>query len=804
MREASAVVGVERAAAVRARVDVQLQRPVGHLFRALHQRLARDDGAGAHEHRQHLQRGRDRQQPQARTGIIGWIARSRPALDGDHRLRRVCHAQAGPVVVPVSRRQQHGIRRRLLPLRRRRHQQVRAPHELRRRCVVQRPLPVRVGELQEHRPHHRDPLARRLLRHRVDVGQQPVARLDRRPADRLVPAPVHPRLLRRRVLVGVVAAERVEHAELQPARQQLRRGRAHEAAEVDAAERHPGQAEAEQHRRAQPQVGPGRGVVAGPGDGITLRAGIGGAGHHERALLGAEPEQPVMRGADVEHAVHVVDLGLRRHARGEAGLVDPTLDVERDRPGRGVEHRGLVHVVPEPGGARLAERPVQLAPPPARAGAGEVREHAGSWPYRPHVKAAIRIVQEVAAGPAAVVRLIGAVRLHRHVHVGDQHGVELLLPQLGQQPGQVWKAVGVGGERFVAVLVVDVEPQHVGRDALPAEGSSDGAQRVRAHVAVARLLVSERPGRRQRRVPGQPCVATQHLLGRRAVQHHVVERTAGGLDAQLVFLGVANVEAGAPAVVQKQPVGGAAAQAQKKRDRLVERVAAALEAVGIGVPQGEAVAAPVDRPSPIAQPEHVLVRVQVPVHGEAVACECWTDAGPIGRDDASVKRADRHRAAAPVDTDAKGGGVEADHPSATHRQYGHTRRARARQHRPGRVFRKGSGGGRAYPDHVVVECRDVQQPAPHPERHAAMLERASARRCPDEPGCQKGSRRPSCERDAVARSQPGENGGSAQAASPGRWRLRRLGAVDAVVRGDGRSRDRSISCKGRLRLSRRR
>src|SRR5260221_14400881 len=47
-----AVVEIDRAAAVVARIDVQIKRPGRLLRRALHQRLARQDGPRADEHRE--------------------------------------------------------------------------------------------------------------------------------------------------------------------------------------------------------------------------------------------------------------------------------------------------------------------------------------------------------------------------------------------------------------------------------------------------------------------------------------------------------------------------------------------------------------------------------------------------------------------------------------------------------------------------------------------------------------------------------------------------------------------------------
>ena len=76
-------------------------------------------------------------------------------------------------------------------------------------------------------------------------------------------------------------------ASIEPLGEQVGRGRAGEAADVGAGEREAAEAEVEQLRRGHAQVVPGGGVVAGPGGGVALAAGVAGAGQDEGAHVRA-------------------------------------------------------------------------------------------------------------------------------------------------------------------------------------------------------------------------------------------------------------------------------------------------------------------------------------------------------------------------------------------------------------------------------------------------------------------------------------------------------------------------------------
>src|SRR5437762_14164263 len=97
---------------------------------------------------------------------------------------------------------------------------------------------------------------------------------------------VNPGFRIRGALGGVIAVDRIERADFEPARQQIGRRRAGEAADVVTDQGHSGDSHAHEHWRAHRQVVPSAAVVAGPGGGIALGAGIGRASENEGALPG--------------------------------------------------------------------------------------------------------------------------------------------------------------------------------------------------------------------------------------------------------------------------------------------------------------------------------------------------------------------------------------------------------------------------------------------------------------------------------------------------------------------------------------
>lgn len=139
--------------------------------------------------------------------------------------------------------------------------------------------------------------------------------------------------------------------------------------------------------------------------------------------------------------------------------------------GRRHPHGRFVHVVPDAGDADVGEHLVLPPPPRARGGTGEVGEHAVArlvrrvdGPDRPFEQGAVGVLDEVIAGHSlvedAVARLLGRMRIE------DQYGAEALCAQVGDELRRIGEALGTPGEGLELVLVVDVEPQRVGRHLL--------------------------------------------------------------------------------------------------------------------------------------------------------------------------------------------------------------------------------------------------------------------------------------------------------------------------------------------------
>ena len=317
---------------------------------------------------------------------------------------------------------------------------------------------------------------------------------------------------------------------------------------------------------------PGADVVPRPERGITLAARVGGACEHERPLVRQQPSKPFVGGLRIEQPVHVMNLAMVGRL---AVAVMP--DVERHRAGHRLEHRRLVHVVPDPGDADVGEDPVQPAPPLARCRLAEVGKYAGAGiplglrgPDRRHVDAAVRVLHEVIAGEAGVVWLV-AHFLFR-VGVDNRHGAETVAPQIGDESRGVREALAIPRERLVAVLVMDIEPDHVGRNPPLAEVAGDEPDPRLRVVAVAALVITERPPGRQRHAPSHVGVALDDAFRIRPVNQVVIELAAFRAERQQARRRVADVEVAAERVVEKNAVGPSAAQHEVERDRHVDRI----------------------------------------------------------------------------------------------------------------------------------------------------------------------------------------------------------------------------------------
>src|SRR5690242_10362825 len=135
---------------------------------------------------------------------------------------------------------------------------------------------------------------------------------------------------------------------------------------------------------------PGAAVVAGPGGGIALCAGIGRARKNEGALSGLQLQQAFVSGAGIFHAIYIVS-----GAMVDGGAVIKAVDgVERHGLVRAKEDGGFIHVIPEAGGAHGDKIFVEAAPPRARACESEIGENAITGPNGADKNRAVGILDE--------------------------------------------------------------------------------------------------------------------------------------------------------------------------------------------------------------------------------------------------------------------------------------------------------------------------------------------------------------------------------------------------------------------------
>ena len=177
------------------------------------------------------------------------------------------------------------------------------------------------------------------------------------------------------------------------------------------------------------------------------------------------------------------------------------------------------------------------------------------------------------------------------MRVHDHDAAHSLRAQVREETLRVREALRVERERPVALHVVDVEPDRIGRDLALAEVLGHEAHARLRVVAVATLVVAERPHRGQRRAAGERRVALDHLLRRRPVDEVVVDLAAVRTEGQEAVRLVAHVEGRAVSVVEEDPVRTAAPQDDVERHRGVDRVGRGVVAEGVAVPHRVAVAA---------------------------------------------------------------------------------------------------------------------------------------------------------------------------------------------------------------------
>ena len=170
-----------------------------------------------------------------------------------------------------------------------------------------------------------------------------------------------------------------------------------------------------------------------------------------------------------------------------------------------------------------------LAPPTPRVGAREVRKHAASRPHLADVIRAIGQPDERVASESLAIHAVGAVHFHAGIH--DRHHAQTLLRQRVEERLGTRKLRGAPGEDAIAVHEVNVEMDDVRGDAPAPELAGEVGHLGVGVIAVAALVVTERPPGGQWRAAGEAAVACQHAVQPRSAHHVVPQLTA--VDAAL-------------------------------------------------------------------------------------------------------------------------------------------------------------------------------------------------------------------------------------------------------------------------------
>ena len=126
---------------------------------------------------------------------------------------------------------------------------------------------------------------------------------------------------------------------------------------------------------------PGAAVVARPGGGITLGAGICGAREHEWPFVRLQFAQPIIGGTHVLHAVDIVNGTMIE--RGS--IVEAVPGVKRHGFIGAKEQRWFIHVIPEARRAHADEVFVETAPPVPHTHQGKIRKHTFARPNGPYI-----------------------------------------------------------------------------------------------------------------------------------------------------------------------------------------------------------------------------------------------------------------------------------------------------------------------------------------------------------------------------------------------------------------------------------
>src|SRR5258708_11561411 len=126
-----------------------------------------------------------------------------------------------------------------------------------------------------------------------------------------------------------------------------------------------------------------------------------------------------------------------------------------------------------------------------------IGEDAFAGPDDSYKEGPVRLLYENVVLDAGIVRRIAVAGIVLDVQVGDGDEVKALRVQVGDNLLEVREILAIDSERGVALLVVDVEIDDIRWNSLLAQRGGNFAHAGLGIVAVAALLITQAPERRQ-------------------------------------------------------------------------------------------------------------------------------------------------------------------------------------------------------------------------------------------------------------------------------------------------------------------
>ncbi len=297
---------------------------------------------------------------------------------------------------------------------------------------------------------------------------------------------------------------------------------------------------------------------------------------------------------------------------------------------------------------------MELRPPVPHVGTQEVGEDAAARPDEARDVVDGGVAHERVEFQSGVEHLDPWLLLHTGVDDGD--APKSALAELGGQRGRIGKPFRVPREDLVVVHVLDVEMEHVARQPPAGELVGDAAQRGGRVVAPVRLVVAERPARRQLD-PSEQCGEPFEHDGRLvAVDDDVVELAAGdsGDPGVRSWLGTDLAPAQRveeEAVRHRRPMGG------EDRHRAVYPVGLRPVLPGVDVPERLRRRRLVER-RPLAEPGMALVRMPPFADLHPAVSPADRVVTVIGGDLDATLGDEADAASGPLDLDAQRSGID--------------------------------------------------------------------------------------------------------------------------------------------------